>query len=88
MKTKNKILSPFDLLSLSLPDPNSGDNSKNGGSCITVRIKGTKGVDVRDRELVGKLIAYDEHLNLMMVECVETAYVLSESSIDQMKSKI
>ena len=53
---------PFDLLTMSLNESN-----------VYVRLKATVKTE-SSREVTGKLVAYDEHLNLMMTDCDEKIY--------------
>ena len=70
------MLSPFDLLTLSLvsDDEIEGENStskKTGSSNrVKVRVKGNRAArEYRDREIEGRLVAFDEHLNLVLLDC-------------------
>ena len=56
-------MSPFDLLKLSL-------NEKG----VFVLVKSGNDNHLKETEMIGNLIAFDEHLNIMMADCTETVY--------------
>ena len=55
-------MSPFDLLKLSL-------NEKG----VFVLVKGD--THQKETEMIGKLLAFDEHLNIMLSDCKETIFI-------------
>ena len=78
-QASKKMLSPFDLLSLSLVSDEALEQKENSTAKKTevkVRVKANKGQEWRDREIQGKLLSFDDHLNLMLLDCTETIYRL------------
>ena len=59
---KKGDMSPFDLLKLSL-------NEKG----VFVSVKGDS--QQKETKMIGKLLAYDEHLNIMLSDCKETVFI-------------
>lgn len=61
-------MAPFDLITMSLNEPNFYIKLKASSVCDVPGCKETF------REMQGRLVSFDEHLNMMLCDAVETIH--------------